>query len=38
LLPFAFVAASMLGINVGAIWPVVLIVVGLSYILNGSRY
>lgn len=38
LLPFIFVGASMLGIDIGAIWPIVLIIVGLSYILNGSRY
>jgi hypothetical protein len=36
LLPFAYVGGAILGLNVAAIWPIGLIVVGASFILFGS--
>lgn len=35
LLPFAYIAAFILGINVSTIWPIGLIVTGAGYILFG---
>ena len=37
LIPFAYVGASILGLNMAAIWPVGIIVAGVSFILYGSR-
>ena len=36
LLPFAYIAATILGFNVAAIWPIGLIAVGASIILFGG--
>ena len=35
LLPFAYLVAGLLGFNVGALWPLSLIVVGISFFLFG---
>ena len=35
LLPYAYVAAAILGFNVGAIWPLSIVAVGVSFILFG---
>ena len=37
LLPFAFIVAIFFGINTAMIWPLGIIVVGVSFILFGSR-
>jgi hypothetical protein len=36
LLPFAYIAASALGLNAGAIWPIGLIAVGAAFLLYGG--
>ena len=36
LLPFAYISASTLGLNVAAIWPIGLIAVGAAFILYGG--
>ena len=37
LLPFAYMGAAFLGINVGKLWPIGLIAVGASMLLFGSQ-
>ncbi len=37
LLPFAYIAAAVLGFNAAPLWPLILIAIGVSFLLSGGR-